>query len=216
MSMSQISRWRAVVVAGAVAFVLWGCSGSGSEEVRETKSVDRYFDTTGNPVAPENREPVGTSSLVRRPDGLVLSARVEDLLPGGVYSLWMVVTEGDEGFGGGIFNTGGGVIVGEDGVAEIEVSASLGDPGIVGFYVEGEGEVTFGTLDFPMTAPVRLEVAYHGQAEDAGDDLDAWLADFWSGTPGICPSPRGTVNTGAIPSQPYCPAFFVAEYDGRG
>ena len=76
------------------------------------------------------------------------------------------------------------------------------------------------------TAEVHVEFAYHGQVGDAGDDLDLWQSNFWTGTE--CPSnganpnnPGGVVarigasEAGEVnPGQPHCPVSFVAVHPG--
>ena len=56
-------------------------------------------------------------------------------------------------------------------------------------------------------AAVRVEVAYHGQVENAGDELPLWLYDFWTGD--ACPPETPNPN----PAQPHCPVWFAATHD---
>jgi hypothetical protein len=57
-----------------------------------------------------------------------------------------------------------------------------------------------------MGSLVRIEIAYHGQAEDAGDDLGTWLEDFWTGS--ACPPDTPNPN----PAQPHCPVWYAATF----
>jgi len=59
-------------------------------------------------------------------------------------------------------------------------------------------------LTNPLNSIVRVEIAYHGQA-DAGADIRPWLSDFWTGT--ACPVDPET-EQGA--KQPFCPVSFAA------
>ncbi|MDH3683132.1 MAG: hypothetical protein OEV40_24660, partial [Acidimicrobiia bacterium] len=68
------------------------------------------------------------------------------------------------------------------------------------------GGASFASLDDPTGSLVRVEIAYHGQAKDAGDDLDAWLADFWTGAE--CPPETPNPN----PDQPHCPVWYASTH----
>lgn len=204
----------AVAAIGTTVGIVAAKGGDGDGRVNEALPILREFDELGNPLPPDLQDVVGESTLVRTEDGLEMTGTIGGLTPGGVYTFWLVAIQGEAL--ASAFQMGEGYIVGDDGRAESTLRAAVGDPGIEGFYVEGQGEIEFADLTDPMTAEVHLEVAYHGQIEDAGDELDAWMSDFWTGTAGVCPSPRGTLGTGAIPSQPYCPVYFLAKSPARG
>jgi hypothetical protein len=83
--------------------------------------------------------------------------------------------------------------------------AYTGQPGIAGF--PPLGGLEWHALTDPLNTVVRVEIAYHGQAEDAGEDLMDWLSDFWTGS--VCPvdpaTPQGQL-------QPHCPVSFAATH----
>jgi hypothetical protein len=102
----------------------------------------------------------------------------------------------------------GSTVVGRSGIATVTMGARAGDESIEGFLVD------FGPLDQDLrTAEVHVEIAYHGQAEDAGDRLDLWRSDFWTGS--ACPEAFG-LNPGGIPGdfnpigQPHCPVYITS------
>lgn len=171
----------------------------------DTQPVERHFEPDGTPSDPA--EPLGSSKLIRRDTGLKTTAHVEGLIPGGVYTFWWVVIQ-EGGFPTDAFvANGGGTVVGANGKATVRMNADLGQPSITGFKPDGINELPFAPLHDPMGATVRVEIAYHGQTDDAGDDLDLWLSDFWTGT--ACPDP-GDVN--AV-GQPHCPVYIAAQHD---
>jgi len=77
------------------------------------------------------------------------------------------------------------------------------------------------------SAEVHVEIAYHGQAADTGDELDVWLSDFWTGaacplafdldpggsTDGVDPDGNPDPNFNKI-GQPHCPVAIVAIHNG--
>lgn len=149
---------------------------------------------------------LGGSILLRRDRGLDALAWMRGLEPGGVYTFWWVVVQGDGTFPNDIFvASGDGVIADRRGRALARMRARTGDPGIDGFRPDGVNEVPFADLVDPMNAIVRIEVAYHGQAADAGSELGTWLGDFWTGTacPPDTPNPIG---------QPHCPVYYAATH----
>jgi len=172
--------------------------------------VVRNFDADGN----ADGSTIGGSLLVRRNRSLRAFAYARDLRPGGVYTFWWVVIPD-----GGVFPDdafvarGGGTVVGDNGRAATWMRARKGQASIEGFLIP------FQPLDFNLrTAEVHVEIAYHGQAEDAGGDLNLWLSDFWSGT--ACPE-SGGLNPAGVPGttanaigQPHCPVYIAAIFDG--
>lgn len=200
------------IVVAVVGFLV--LSGNGSAEAEESAPVLREFSPSGERVPDEDQEVVGSATLSRTPEGLRAEASLSDLMPGGVYTFWLVVYQGDKQFPDDIFvNDGFGVVVDESGSATATMRNTTGDESIDGFYVEEEGGVVaFDTLNDPMNAIVRVEVVYHGQADVAGDDLDMWLSDFWTGDPDVCAHPLGTQGTGAVPEHPYCAGYWAAEF----
>ncbi len=150
---------------------------------------------------------VGTSSLARRADGLHARVHVEGLRPGGVYTFWWVVVQDDGTFPDDIFVAlGAGTVAGRNGRASVRMSAALGQPGIGGFEPAPGVVIEWDTLRDPLGSLVRVEIAYHGQAADAGDDLETWLSDFWTGA--ACPPATSNPN----PAQPHCPVYYAASH----
>ncbi|MEN8041500.1 MAG: hypothetical protein ABFR95_08350 [Actinomycetota bacterium] len=181
-----------------------------------TEPLIQHFDMDGN----LDGSIVGWTTLVRRSDNLTAVAHATDLKPGGVYSFWWVVlppggAAPDDAFAA----SGGSAIVGESGGATLVMQAQTGDESIEGFpppALAFLGDLE--PLDFDLaTAEVHVEIAYHGQAVDAGDQLDAWRADFWTGT--ACPEAFG-LNPGGIPGdfnpigQPHCPTYITSIHHG--
>jgi hypothetical protein len=156
------------------------------------------------------RENVGWSRLVRTEDGLRATVSVRGLEPGGVYTFWWVSpyefdSEGNPVIPSGVFVArGAGTVIGRSGAATISMQARTGQAGITGLPALG-GALWHDMMD-PMTSIVRVEIAYHGQAADAGNDLDTWLSDFWTGT--ACPE-NGTTNAAG---QPHCPVYIAATH----
>lgn len=214
----------AAVVAIVVVVVVW-VTGSSPDDLTSTAPIMVEHDQRGDPVPAEEQTSIGSTELKRDSDGLEASVQVEGLTPGGVYTFWMAVVQGEGVFPDDIFAIEGpGVVVGEDGKAEASLSARSGDSGFEGFYVEytgegsrdGTGDIFFDSLHDPEGSLVRIEIAYHGQVDDAGDDLDLWMSDFFSGADGVCPNPRGTLGTGAISGQAYCPVYFASVHVAPG
>ena len=70
----------------------------------------------------------------------------------------------------------------------------------------------------PVTAVVHVEIAYHGQEEDAGGNIGKWRSDFWTGT--ACPTGASGYNPGGttgdnlevnMNGQGHCPVSYIAE-----
>jgi len=170
---------------------------------KSREPVVREFNEDG--TAASGDEIVGRSKLRRTENGLRANVRVAGLEPGGVYTFWWVVPQGDGVFPDDIFVArGAGVVVGRNGKARVHMRAHTGQEGITGFPVLGDA--SFASLIDPQGALVRVEIAYHGQAADAGDDLDTWLGDFWTGA--ACPPDTPNPN----PIQPHCPVWFAATH----
>jgi hypothetical protein len=89
-------------------------------------------------------------------------------------------------------------------MALVRMRAYNGQPGIEGIPPLGGAE--WHGLTDPLNSVVRVEIAYHGQAEDAGSDLKTWLSDFWTGA--ACPPDTPNPN----PDQPHCPVYFAATH----
>lgn len=171
------------------------------EPVMEMLTLD------GTPVS----NTLGSSVLVRGDDGLWAKVTVDGLRPGGVYTFWWVIIPAGGSFPADAFVAGeGGRIVGPGGQATAVLTATTGDASISGFHLP------FNPLNFDLdTAEIHVEVAYHGQAEDAGSNLSTWRTDFWTGT--ACPSSfglnadyagvGGDLNAGG---QPHCPVYIAA------
>lgn len=171
----------------------------------ERTDIVQEHDFDGTPVA----EPVdvGNAMLVRRGHSLSAVASVSGLTPGGVYTFWWVVVQDDGTFPDDIHVASGSfAVVGDNGRATVAMYAELGDESISGFMPDGVNEITFDTLDDTVDSIVRIEIAYHGQAADAGADLDTWLYDFWTGT--ACPPQTPNPN----PAQPHCPVWYAATF----
>lgn len=167
--------------------------------------VVQEWDGDGDAIADPTR--VGWSVLMRRNKKLNALAHIRGLEPGGVYTFWWVVVQEDGTFPDDIFVAyGASKIVGKNGRATVRMNARAGQPGISGFMPDGVNELEFASLADTRNSLVRIEIAYHGQAEDAGDDLEEWLGDFWTGT--ACPPDTPNPN----PAQPHCPVYYAATH----
>lgn len=130
-------------------------------------------------------DPIGWTDLVRSKNQLNATTFVEGLKPGGVYTFWWVAPyEFDGGkpvIPAGMFVAkGAGTVVGVNGTALVRMKATINQPCIVGLPAL-EGAKRHKMQD-PLTSIVRIEIAYHGQAEEAASqaELNAWLSDFWT------------------------------------
>ena len=213
----------AVVVVAIAAFMIINRS---SADV-ETLDVIQIFDSSGNSVS--SSASFGTVDLTRRDDGLDATTTVKGLTPDGVYTFWWVVGGAAFAMPDAYVASAGGEVIGSSGEATATMSVDVGDPGIPGFLdalatnsPPASTDPFHATFDLdPATAEVHIEIAYHGQASDAGSDLNAWLSDFWTGT--ACPegesghNPGGTTGDNLVesnPGQPHCPVSYVAIFAG--
>ncbi len=204
-----------LALTGAVAATALAASDRGTDK----QPIVRIFEDG----APGDLAEMGTAKLIRRDDGLKATAQVSGLEPGGVYTFWWVVVPTGQTFPDRSFVAhGGGKVVGSNGKATVRMNAELGQPSIQGFLLvdcvqDVVFEACFRPLDFDLgTAEVHVEIAYHGQAEAIGDDLDTALGDFWTGT--ACPDNGGNnpgsdiIGGESNPGQPHCPVSLVAIY----
>jgi len=187
------------ILAGTTAL---GATGSGVGEA----PVIQIFDDAGNALGAPH-EVVGVSRLIRRDDGLKATAKISGLIPGGVYTFWWVaIPEGGAFPLDAFVARGGGKVVGLNGNATVRMKAEYGQASIKGFV--DDTSFPFQPLTFDLAeAEVHVEIAYHGQASQAGDELDQWLSDFWTGS--ACPAVGEQAET-----QPHCPVSFVAIHPG--
>lgn len=191
-----------------------------SHEPIDQVPVVREFNEEGEAV--EDGEIIGWSDLSRGSDGLQANVNVRGLTPGGVYTFWWVVPhvfeDGAPVIPSGVFVAGGaGTVVGADGTANVQMLAYTEQSGIEGFPPLDGAE--WGSLTDPLGSIVRVEIAYHGQVEDAerdlgtffptgdgGSNLETQLLDFWTGS--ACPPETANPN----PDQPHCPVYFAATH----
>lgn len=153
---------------------------------------------------------LGWTRLVRTAEGIEATALILGLKPGGVYTFWWTSpndfdNEGNPIIPSGLFAaSGAATVIGQSGMAFVRMSAEVGQKSIVG--LPALDDALFSELKDPLTAIIRIEVAYHGQAEDADGDLETWMSDFWTGT--ACPE-AGGLNFGG---QPFCPVYLAATH----
>ena len=197
----------AVAALGVFTAVPAAAGGSESRSAEVAAVVQEWnIDGTAN----EDLPAIGVARLTRHAEGLDAVARMGGLEPGGLYTFWWVVVQEDGTFPDDIFVASGDAeIVGPNGRATVRMAAELGQESITGFMPDGVNEIRFAALDDPLGAVVRIEIAYHGQAVDAGDDLPNWLTDFWTGT--ACPPETPNPN----PAQPHCPVYFAATFSSE-
>jgi len=197
---------RLFVLATALGMLVAASAAQAAEMPRaERTDIVQEHNFDGTPA--ENPETIGRAMLVRRGHRLSAVASIRDLIPGGVYTFWWVVVQEDGTFPDDIHVASGShAVVGDNGRATVAMYADRGDESITGFTPDGVNEITFDTLDDTINSVVRIEIAYHGQADDAGDDLDSWLYDFWTGT--ACPPETPNPNL----QQPHCPVYYAATF----
>lgn len=203
-------RKLATLLAASLAVSLMIVAPVGAhEQTRRSVTQAKIVQEQSFDDAPDaTKRNIGWSRLVRTDDGYSATVFARGLEPGGVYTFWWVspyeFTEGSPDIPGGVFVArGAGLVVGDDGTARIQMSAYVGQPGIDG--LPALGTAKWHNMKDPLTSIVRIEIAYHGQANDANGDLDEWLSDFWTGT--ACPD-TGTNLAG----QPHCPVYLAATH----
>ncbi len=198
--------WRRgpVLAVMAAAALLSATTAAAAESPTVSRSDIVVEWNTDGTAAPGN-EVVGHATVRRANTGIWVNAHMTGLKPGGVYTFWWIVVQDDGDFPTDIYvDSAGGTVVGASGTANAVAWAPLGDEPIPGFPALGDAE--FASLNDTFGSIVRIEIAYHGQADDAGDDLDAWLADFWTGSE--CPPETPNPN----PMQPHCPVYYAATF----
>jgi hypothetical protein len=199
----------------ALAMLTASVAVAGSERGAEKEDVIQDFDKSGTPT----EITVGKAQLIRRADGIKATADVSGLTPGGVYTFWWVIPNGADHPVGSFVALGGSKTVGQNGMATARMTANVGAPSIEGFFDHlaplnafpaGSALADFdaGMLD----DTVRVEVAYHGQADQAADaeELALWKSDFWTGQSGVCADL--SVPTLANTGQPFCPVAHAAVF----
>ena len=236
--MRKIATITVLVLVLAMLTASMAIAGGKSNQDATALDITKHFeahDTPGIPIS----DSVGTATLTRRDDGLTATAKVEGLKPGGVYTFWWIVSDDFADFPTGVAAVGDGArVIGKSGKATVRMNVDLGDPSIEGFFgVKGWAGVDpwpdtptspfDATFDFdPATAEVHIEIAYHGQKEDAGGNIGNWRSDFWTGT--ACPEGDPIYNPGgtdgeyavvnhigdppAIGHQPHCPVSYAAVF----
>jgi hypothetical protein len=152
---------------------------------------------------------VGTSRLTRSSEGLKAKVAVHNLEPGGMYTFWWVVPQdfedGSPVIPSGVFVAyGASRVIGDSGIAMVDMRAHTGQEGIEGLPALGGAQ--WKSLDDPLNSIVRIEIAYHGQVNEAGGDLPTWKTDFWTGS--ACPEPDFLNLAG----QPHCPVYLAATH----
>lgn len=179
----------------------------------------QIFDDGGKALDPAVDR--GKSVLVRSKNRMTAYTYVTGLVPKGVYTYWWVVIPAGGEFPGDAYVAGrGGTVVSSNGKAFVRMSAKRGDKSIRDFLGDGTSAPFAKKLNTDLrTAEVHVEFAYHGQVGDAGDALDSWMSNFWTGT--ACPAnganpnnPGGLPVAEVNPGQPHCPVSFVAVHPG--
>lgn len=206
--MRKLSALLATTLLMTVMMIAPASAHDGSQV---TVSHARIVQEQSHPDAPDaTKRNVGWSRLVRTEDGYSATVFARSLNPGGVYTFWWVSpyefnTDGSPVIPGGVFVArGASRVIGADGTARVQMRATTGQPGIVG--LPALGGLLWHEMKDPLTSIVRVEIAYHGQAADAGGDLGTWQSDFWTGT--ACPANGNTNNAG----QPHCPVYLAATH----
>jgi hypothetical protein len=172
-------------------------------KIVQEKSFDDAPDAT--------KRNIGWTRLVRTRDGYSATVLARGLKPGGVYTFWWVSPYEFDDAGAPIIPSqvfvarGAGRVIGANGTARVRMQATNGQLGIVG--LPALDVALWHEMKDPLTSIVRIEIAYHGQADEAANDaeLKTWLSDFWTGS--ACPSEG--LNDGG---QPHCPAYLAATH----
>ena len=220
--MRKVVTIIAAVLALAMLTATVAMAGGKANKNVEELVIVQIFDDDGEPVIPwdPDGDIQGTVKLTRRTDGLTATAKVTGLTPGGVYTFWWTLPSSTHPLGSYVA-LGGSRVIGNSGKATVRMNADFGDPSI-----EGLGEYlgipgASGTdplqpvFDFStLTGVVHVEIAYHGQKENAGGDIGKWRSDFWTGEDGVCPvasapDPLGSSTQAA--EQPFCVVSYIAE-----
>jgi hypothetical protein len=142
----------------------------------------RMVKTTSDVLAFADLSVKGTSTLIRRADGVSINIKTTGLAPG-AYTVWWAVFNNPEActFGPGrcgedpadfenpatgfAFDRATGGIVGEDGTATFAANLRVGEP------LTEEGSFAPFTLTNAMTAEIQVVIRYHGP-KDPGNIHD--------------------------------------------
>lgn len=132
----------------------------------------------------------GWSQLHRTERGLRATVHTSGLEPGGAYTIWWVVLDPSSDDPILYVDHLAGFVAGPNGKQTVHSSTAVGDVGIdISEPLDVPGPVHVGedlTADEAMNGLVEYHIVYHGQADTAGDDLDLWLSNFWSGDEDVC------------------------------
>lgn len=142
-----------------------------------TSRAPMYDDPSGT-----SGNEVGWTQLHRDDDRLRATVKTSDLKPGGVYTFWWVTVPTGNPADGVFVDLLGSTIAGQNGKATVHGSVAVGTPSID---IPFDSFLTFVPMTNPEQAVVRVEVAYHGQA-DSENYSDDWLLDFWTGEEPMC------------------------------
>lgn len=172
-----------------------------------TDWADIAVENTSHAFPVPDGDTAGRTWLTRSENDLKATSLVRGLEPGGVYTFWWVVVHDFNGDAPVIpdevfVERGAGVVIGSSGEAVVRLRpVRIGDTGIEGFLPDGVG---WHALTDTMGSLVRVEIAYHGQADEAESrtELNTWLSDFWTGS--ACP--------GGLPNQPHCPVYMASTH----
>jgi hypothetical protein len=167
---------RTSIIASLVIALLLATASvalAGTTKTR-TPIYDNASGTEGNEV--------GWTQLHRDDDGLKATVKTSGLMPGGVYTFWWVTVPTGDPMEGVFVDLLGSTIVGQNGKATVHGSVAVGTPSIS---IPFDSFLTFVPMANPEEAVVRVEVAYHGQA-DSDNFSDDWVLDFWTGEESLC------------------------------
>lgn len=167
------------VVAGAMISV-----GSPAGAASSTKSRSAVVDVVDDRTT-------GWSQLHRSERGLRATVHTSDLEPGGAYTIWWVVLDLSQNPPEILYvDHLAGFVAGRNGKHTVHASTAVGDLGIdISEPLGMPGPINVGgdlTADEVANGYVEYHVVYHGQADGAGDELDLWLSNFWSGDDDVC------------------------------
>ena len=210
--MRRVVTILAAVLALAMMTASVAVAGNGNGV--EKQPIVQDFDVNGNPTEVD----VGRAHLIRRADGLKATAQFSGLMPGGVYTFWCVIPSSTHPVDSFVA-LGGSKIVGQNGKATVRMKASVGQQSIDGFFDHlaplNAFPIGSALADFDagmLDDTIRVEVAYHGQADQAADaeELALWKSDFWTGQTGVCADL--SVPTFANTGPPFCPVTHAAVF----